>query len=130
MHALCEANGIRFFHFLQPNQYVAGSKPMEAGERMRAVNPANPYAHFASVGYPLLRGAGSELRSAGVNFHDLTLVFENVREPVYIDDCCHVGPRGDELIADAMAAAILGDLASHDAAPAGSLDGSSKKAGP
>lgn len=38
---LSRANGIQYFHFLQPNQYVAGSKPMAAEEKAVAL-PAAP----------------------------------------------------------------------------------------
>src|SRR5262249_36522140 len=34
LHRLCQANGITYYHFLQPNQYVAGSKPMGSEERL------------------------------------------------------------------------------------------------
>ena len=33
MKHLCDAGGIRYAHFLQPNQYIEGSKPMTAAER-------------------------------------------------------------------------------------------------
>ena len=37
MDRLCRANGIRYYHFFQPNQYVTGSKPMGKEEIARAV---------------------------------------------------------------------------------------------
>jgi len=33
MHRLCQGNGIAYYHFLQPNQYVPDSKPMGREER-------------------------------------------------------------------------------------------------
>ncbi len=104
---LCRANGIRYFHFLQPNQYVEGSKPMGPDERRVAVNPAQPYRLGVERGYPLLRAKGRELAADGVAFRDLTMLFARVREPLYVDDCCHVNRRGYELLADAVADAIL-----------------------
>jgi hypothetical protein len=109
MRALCESHGIRFYHFLQPNQHVPGSKPMSAEERAVAVRPDHPYVRYAEAGYPLLRAAGEELRASGVRFHDLTGVFSGVREPLYVDDCCHFGERGNELLAGAIAEAIRED---------------------
>src|SRR5262249_23703169 len=41
------------------------------------------------------------------SFHDLSLVFADVREPMYVD-CCHVGESGNEIIAKRMASDVLG----------------------
>ena len=43
---------------------------------------------------------------SGVRFADLTLVFADVQETVYADDCCHFNERGCELIARALARAL------------------------
>jgi hypothetical protein len=86
MNALCESNGIRFHHVLQPYQYVPGSKPFAPGERQIALRRNNPYRPHVEGGYPLLRTAGRELREAGVRFHDLTQVFAETSDPVYVDD--------------------------------------------
>lgn len=65
MHQLCEANGIRYVHFLQPNQYVPGSKRMGAEERRAAIQLDHPYREPAEQGYPYLRSAGQELLARG-----------------------------------------------------------------
>jgi len=106
MHRLCEANGIRYVHFLQPNQYVPDSKPMEAVERARAVSEESRFRDPVLTGYPLLRSRGAELLAAGVEFHDLTQVFASVQEPLYIDNCCHFNEVGNELLAATMAALL------------------------
>src|SRR2546423_1057999 len=43
MKSLCDANHARYFHFLQPNQYAEGSKPMSAAAKHQAVNQSSPY---------------------------------------------------------------------------------------
>ncbi len=106
MHRLASANGIRYLHVLQPNQYLPGSKPMNREERRIAYDPNNPYRHPAEVGYPRLIAAGRELAQAGVPFLDATALFQNVQEPLYIDSCCHFNQRGNELLADAIARAL------------------------
>jgi hypothetical protein len=106
---LCRANGIEYFHFLQPNQYVPDSKPMEA-EELRVATDPRPSSRLAlpgRVGYPRLIAAGAELRSQGVRFADLTRVFADRPEPLYYDRCCHFGRAGHALLAEAMARAIL-----------------------
>ena len=105
---LCRANGITYFHFLQPNQYT-GFKPMSDEERRVAIAAAHPYRRGAERGYPLLIRAGSELAQHGLRFTELTGLFSNVSEPVYTDDCCHVNQLGDDLMAERIAAVILAD---------------------
>ncbi len=109
---LCRANGIRYYHFLQPNQYLEGSKPMGRRERSVAVDPSHPYRPGVLRGYPLLRRKGLELQAHGVAFFDLTQLFAEVEEPLYSDSCCHLNRRGYGMLADAVAAAILADRAS------------------
>jgi hypothetical protein len=111
LHRLCEANGIRYYHFLQPNQYVEGSKPMGRKELAVAIRPDHPYRASVLGGYPWLRRHGAELSAAGVRFSDLTMIFSEVRRPVYADDCCHVDRFGYSLIA-----AELGRMARADEA--------------
>jgi hypothetical protein len=120
MRALCDAYGIRFHHFLQPNQHVPGSKPLGEEERAVAAPAGGPWAPHAERAYPLLREAGRELRQAGVRFHDLTQVFAGVEEPLYVDDCCHVNARGNALLAEAIARAILEDAAGASPSEPGS----------
>lgn len=107
MQALCEANGIRYLHFLQPNQYLPDSKPLSSEERANAYEVEGPYRPVIEEGYPLLQAAGAELVARGVEFHDLSGVFEGVEETLYVDNCCHFNGFGNELmsaaIADAMA---------------------------
>jgi lysophospholipase L1-like esterase len=110
MHHLATAHGARYFHFLQPNQYVEGSKPMTPEEHTIAVTERGEYAKFALDGYPALIEAGAELREEGVNFFDLTQVFSNNREVLYRDLCCHLNERGYDLITEAVADRIDGSL--------------------
>ena len=107
MRALCEANGIRYLHFLQPNQYLPGSKPLTSEERATAYEAEGPYRPVIEEGYPLMQAAGRELAASGVEFHDLSGLFQDVEETLYVDNCCHFNGFGNELmsaaIADAMA---------------------------
>jgi len=89
MHKLSTANNIRYFHFLQPNQYIPGSKIMGEEELKQAFLEGHPYKKGVERGYPYLVKAGQELVNEGVNFHDLSMVFANKVEPLYIDTCCH-----------------------------------------
>ena len=106
MHRLCSAAGIRYYHFLQPSQYVAGSKPMNAEERRRAVLPGSAFDLGARSGYPLLQQAGRELAGQGVAFVDLTFVFATEGEPLYTDSCCHLNGAGNAILGRAIGRAI------------------------
>ncbi len=94
-----EASGGRYFHFLQPNQYVAGSKPMSAAELKRAFNPTSPYRPWIVKGYPLLQSEGAALKAGGEDFLNLTDIFKNHPEPLYFDACCHLNPNGSQIMA-------------------------------
>lgn len=105
MHLLCRGEGIEYLHFLQPNQYDEGAKPMGEEERRVAFLADHPYRGAVVAGYPRLREAGAALVRQGVAFHDLTQVFAATPEPLYEDTCCHLNRRGNELLARAVAAA-------------------------
>ena len=113
MRSLCEANGIAYDHFLQPNQYVEGSKPMTPGELRLIANPAL-YGRAVVLGYPHLRQEGEELGKAGVRFHDLTMVFKDVEDPLYKDGCCHLNADGYQRIARAIGESIRGGSVTSD----------------
>ena len=111
MHAVCLAHGIRYLHFLQPNQYVEGAKPMGREERAVAIKDDHKYKPGVLKGYPLLREGGRELIGHGVNFTDLTMIFEGLEEPLYRDDCCHVNEQGYLLVGAAVGNRIMSELA-------------------
>ncbi len=96
---LCRSRGIRYLHFLQPNQHVAGSKPMRPDERAVAINPQHFYQRCVTAGYPMLIEAGKQLVERGVAFHDLTRIFADEERPLYLDDCCHFNEKGYEIMA-------------------------------
>lgn len=98
MKRLCDANGIRYFHFLQPNQYLVDTKPMGEEERRVAYREDQPYRVGVTGGYPLLREKGKELSAQEVQFFDLTQIFVAHPEPVYGDSCCHFNDHGLEVL--------------------------------
>ena len=95
--------GADYYHFLQPNPYVPNAKPLSPEEREAAYKPAGNYGAAALKGYPLLRRFGRDLPGQGINYFDLTGVFADYPETLYVDDCCHLNDRGYELLAAAVA---------------------------
>ena len=106
MHALCRGLGIEYYHFLQPNQYVPGSKPLSDEELRHAFDRRAHFRKFVTTGYPWLLREAAALREQGVAFHDLTSVYEQHPETLYDDPCCHPNREGYRVLARAMARII------------------------
>lgn len=106
MDALCKARGIRYLHFLQPNQYVPDSKRLTAKERAEAYRADHPYRPAVLAGYPKLRVEGAKLASAGIRFYDLSMLFSDVDATVYRDACCHINQTGLDILAHTVAQAL------------------------
>jgi len=111
MNGLARANRARYYHFLQPNQYLPGAKPMLDEERGVAVRAGSEYGKSVVRGYPLLHQAGEELTREGVHFYDLTGIFGGIGKPLYIDDCCHVSAEGNAMIGRRIGELIAEDFA-------------------
>lgn len=99
MGELTARGGGEYFHFLQPNQYVPGSKRFTEEERRVAIEQKPRYREIVELGYPMLSRAGAALAADGIRFHDLTMMFADVEESVYRDTCCHLNAHGDDLLA-------------------------------
>lgn len=100
------ALGKKSFTFIQPNQYLKDSKPLSEDERRVALGQGEVFSALVTRRYPYLLGKAKELQSQGVLVEDLTKVFAKTQETVYIDDCCHVNPLGNRLLAEAIAESI------------------------
>ena len=107
MDQLCQAQGMTYLHFLQPNQYVAGTNVVGPRSGSDQVYGDHPLRADAETGYPLLIGAGQLLRLGGVRFHDLTGIFVGTTEVVYSDSCCHLNDRGNLILAQRILEAVL-----------------------
>ena len=126
MHKLAAAHGFDYVHFLQPNQYVPGSKPLSARERRIAhidgfaeeELPYHPsvraYKPAVEAGYPILQAAGRHLGSRGVDFVDLTGIFEATTDTLYDDACCHLNREGYARLARRMAEHITSPSTEDD----------------
>ena len=107
LDGLARKNGIEYYHFLQPNQYVEDSKPLTTEELRIAIDPKTGNAEPASRGYRLMSASAPELRDAGVDFVDLTGLFSDTVETVYVDSCCHVNHFGIELVVNRVVETIV-----------------------
>lgn len=110
MHQLSAAQGIHYLHFLQPNQYFPGSKTLSRAEKRQAFNAEHPWGEIIPLGYPMLVEEGERLKVRGVRFHDLRMIFAGVEDTLYVDTCCHFNHKGMNMVASAIARAILDEL--------------------
>ena len=99
---LAKLAGADYYHFLQPNQYLPESKPLSPAELQSAYKPDGYFGAFIPQGYPLLTAFDRDLQKQGVNYFDLTGIFVARPETLYIDECCHLNDRGNELLAAEM----------------------------
>lgn len=113
LDAVAKAHNIRYYHFLQPNQYVDSSKPMSREERAAALlegsGKTHPYAKPARAGYPYLIAQGEALKQSGVAFQDLTMMFKDNSEILYRDACCHLTSRGYDYVIDEIVDYVKAD---------------------
>jgi len=106
---LASANGARYFHFLQPNQYIDGAKPMGDAERRTAIVAEGGYGNLYKTIYPLILDKETWLQQRNVRFNNLTFLYKDISEPLYVDNCCHVNENGYQMIVNAVVEAVKQD---------------------
>ncbi|MFM8410921.1 MAG: hypothetical protein ACKOCT_11650 [Alphaproteobacteria bacterium] len=114
MHRLAAANGILYFHFLQPTPHFPGSKPMGEAERRAALREGGVEARAVAQAYPMMRDASLDLREAGVRFHDLSGAFQGIEAQVYLDPDGRVNERGAAILGRRVGEAMTRDWAGRD----------------
>jgi hypothetical protein len=103
INAVAKAQGTRYFHFLQPNQYVEGSKELTPREQKIAILKGVGYGERYRQAYPMLSEKSSWLVNNGVDYTDLSDIYSAESGNIYIDNCCHVNKKGSDLIISAVA---------------------------
>ena len=112
MHQLTTGAGGRYFHFLQPNQWVPDAKPLSGIERSQLRKLRGHFVPRTVVpaAYRLLSQAGTELQEEGVSFQSLVPLFREEHRTVYRDTCCHFNRRGISAIAREIARVVSEEL--------------------
>lgn len=102
--ALCKSNSIKYFHFLQPNQYFPGTRTSTDWEKRHTLKGKSySYRQGAEQGYSYLAAAGMDLQASDVPFTDASRIFQNEPRSVYKDVCCHYNQLGNEILAEHIA---------------------------
>ena len=112
MHDLLRARGIPYFGVLQPNQYHSlslKSRTFTDAERRVAFSDQSPFKEGAEKGYPLLEKALVEAKASRPEAHllDGTHIFDAIPDAVYMDNCCHYTLKGNDVLADFIARAVI-----------------------
>jgi hypothetical protein len=94
------------FFFLQPNQYTKNAKIFSAEEKSSAIGN-NDFSDRVKRHYPGLISRFRSLESENFPAWTLTNVFEHESDSIYIDDCCHINERGNQLVASDIADKII-----------------------
>lgn len=104
---LARARGKRSIHFIQPNQYVAGTKELSEEEKEHYTTNEKLRSEVNGY-YPRLEEMVTALQSEKFPVYSLTNVFQSTQATVYRDDCCHISSLGNEIVARAVAKHLLG----------------------
>ena len=104
---ILRVRGIRYFHFLQPNQYFVTRRQFNESERNIALNENSPFRAGVIAGYPTLISKIPELQASGEQVFNAVDVFDEVKEPVYRDDCCHYNELGNKILAEFVARRVV-----------------------
>lgn len=110
MSAMVEGQGGKYYHFLQPNQYIEGNKILSDWESKYAILTKSSYGIIYRLGYPAIVEKAAKLHGNQVKYHDFTFVFKGMADTLYIDNCCHINNKGIDIFSREMSKTILNDL--------------------
>jgi hypothetical protein len=115
MNDLLASRKIPYFEFIQPNQYYSTNRQFSEDEKRIALSDDSPFKEGATKGYPKLLAKVNTLRADGVNVFSAVSVFDETRNTVYFDNCCHYSDLGNEVFSNYLAQNILTVLSTQPA---------------
>lgn len=113
MNDIAHSQNIRYFHFLQPNQYLKDSKVLNLDEKEHAFSDTHPYKKPIESIYPLMRENIPSMQAKGLAIEDLTLIFKDTIARRYRDACCHLTKVGYHEVAEIIATSINRSISSE-----------------
>jgi hypothetical protein len=119
---IAREHGFAYFHFLQPNQYVPGSKTRFSAVEQSSRVGRPRYQKIVPPWYSELQKTGASLKRDGVAFFDLVAIYRDVPETVYGDDCCHLTALGREIMAREITRRIVEELRASPGASSGTAE--------
>ena len=64
------------------------------------------YGYWYKKGYPAIVSHQQRLKDKGVNTTDLTFMFKDTPDEIYIDNCCHLNSKGSHRIIEKIVETI------------------------
>lgn len=110
MNQILTARKIKYFHFIQPNQYYSTKRVFTEEEKRIAISPDSPYAEGVKQGYPILLSKMDTLQNAKVNVFSAVNILDNTQATVYKDGCCHYNSTGEGILANYISSSIIQGL--------------------
>ena len=107
MHKVLSASNVPYFHVLQPNQYYQTKRVFGEAEKQIAFNKETPYAKSVQIGYPAIFKKIPNLQKNNINILNAVNVFDQTKEAVYVDSCCHYNQAGEVIFSDYVGSSIL-----------------------
>lgn len=97
---VARSRNLPYISFVQPNQYLEGSKPLSGREIENFINPA--WAAFLNPRMKMLSDTADELAKSGLPVKNLMWIFNNERQDLYIDSCCHFNDLGNKIMENSI----------------------------
>ncbi|HLO51111.1 MAG TPA: hypothetical protein VK211_22040 [Kamptonema sp.] len=107
MKQLLAKRSIKYFQFIQPNQYYPTKRVFTEEEKRLYLSPDSPYSAAVKRGYPLLLSQAEVLQKVKLNIFSAVNILDNTKETVYKDACCHYNETGDEILATYISSSIV-----------------------
>jgi hypothetical protein len=107
MNQILSSRKIKYFHFIQPNQYYPTKRAFTAKEKEIALDNKSPYIEGVKKGYPVLLSKVDDLQKARINVFNAVNILDNTKETVYKDACCHYNSVGQEILANYVSSSII-----------------------
>lgn len=107
MNQILSSRKIKYFHFIQPNQYYPTKRAFTAKEKEIAIDNKSSYIEGVKKGYPVLLSKVDDLQKAQVNIFNAVNILDNTKETVYKDACCHYNSVGEEVLANYISSSII-----------------------
>lgn len=107
MNDLLAARKIPYFEFIQPNQYYSNNRQFSADEKKIAFDEKSQYKEGTIKGYPKLLAKVSSLQARGVKVFNAVNVFDETRDLVYSDVCCHYSDAGNDILSRYIGQSIV-----------------------
>ena len=97
MSQILADRNILYLHFIQPNQYYPTEKVYSPEEKIFIIED-HSYAVGVRKGYPVLLSKINSLQEAKVNIFNTVNIFDEEKEIVYRDACCHYNMVGQTIL--------------------------------